>query len=120
MVARTLSPAEIPEILERVREYKRRSDVAALRRLGIQAAPSVVFRHIFEQVREMDIERDGSVTVLTRSSRERPPTETNPNLHYSGYGRSYRMEKGTNGWQVTGSGSFSIRSRIVTYSYGGL
>lgn len=78
MVARTLSPAEIPEILERVREYKRRSDVAALRRLGIQAAPSVVFRHIFEQVREMDIERDGSVTVLTRSSRERPPTETKP------------------------------------------
>ncbi len=119
IVARTLSAKEASQILERIRQKRRRSDLSALWRFGIRGAPSVICRHLFERVREMEIERDGSVTVLARSRPERPPTETYPNPGYSGYGRSYRMEKGTNGWQVTGSGSFTVGSRLVTYSYGG-
>ncbi len=119
IVLRELSPADVAEIVERVRKYKRQSDKSALRRFGLSGAPSVLCRHFFEPIREMEIERDGSVTVLARSTRERPPTGTKPNPRYSGYGRSYRMVKETNAWQVAGTGGFTAGSKIVTISYSG-
>src|SRR4029079_10266532 len=73
IVARTLSAREVKQIQRLVRQAKQDSDVRGLRRGGLSAVRSVLNRHLFERIYDIEIERDGSVTVLTRNHRERPP-----------------------------------------------
>jgi hypothetical protein len=108
------------QIQQVVHQAKWNADLRELRRDRLQAVWTVVNRHLFEHVYEFNIERDGSVTVVTRNRREPPPKIQDPTTvsGYSGYGRDFRLVQGTNGWEVRGKRSwFMGRQTAVTISY---
>jgi hypothetical protein len=114
---RTLSTEDVSEIKSLVRREMRNHHVVALRRYGLSVIQSVVNRHLVERIYDIEIERDGSVTVLTRNQAERPPRLIEPGTRnaYSGFGRNFHLKKGTNGWEICGRGSWGMNSNVGAF-----